>query len=163
MSENNLNQYDGGTGGNTGPAGNGGSGGPGGNGSGKDPKKQNIIMFAIAALISLLLVSSFVKLLTGDSEKEITYNEFITMLDEEKIESVIVGPDRVYVQPKAEKGNQSPLLYLYGVNPSVTYYTGKIEDDDTLTARLLEHGVEVKGQVADGSAASCFPMYSRFC
>lgn len=41
-------------------------------------------MFAIAALISLLLVSSFVKLLTGDSEKEITYNEFITMLDEEK-------------------------------------------------------------------------------
>lgn len=84
MSENNLNQYDGGTGGNTGPAGNGGSGGPGGNGSGKDPKKQNIIMFAIAALISLLLVSSFVKLLTGDSEKEITYNEFITMLDEEK-------------------------------------------------------------------------------
>ena len=153
MSENNLNQYDGGTGGNTGPAGNGGSGGPGGNGSGKDPKKQNIIMFAIAALISLLLVSSFVKLLTGDSEKEITYNEFITMLDEEKIESVIVGPDRVYVQPKAEKGNQSPLLYLYGVNPSVTYYTGKIEDDDTLTARLLEHGVEVKGQVADGSAA----------
>ncbi len=153
MSENNLNQYDGGTGGNTGPAGNGGSGGPGGNGSGKDPKKQNIIMFAIAALISLLLVSSFVKLLTGDSEKEITYNEFITMLDEKKIESVIVGPDRVYVQPKAEKGNQSPLLYLYGVNPSVTYYTGKIEDDDTLTARLLEHGVEVKGQVADGSAA----------
>lgn len=153
MSENNLNQYDGGTGGNKGPAGNGGSGGPGGNGSGKDPKKQNIIMFAIAALISLLLVSSFVKLLTGDSEKEITYNEFITMLDEEKIESVIVGPDRVYVQPKAEKGNQSPLLYLYGVNPSVTYYTGKIEDDDTLTARLLEHGVEVKGQVADGSAA----------
>ena len=48
MSENNLNQYDGGTGGNKGPAGNGGSGGPGGNGSGKDPKKQNIIMFAIA-------------------------------------------------------------------------------------------------------------------
>ena len=136
-----------------GPMAYGGSGGPGGNGSGKDPKKQNIIMFAIAALISLLLVSSFVKLLTGDSEKEITYNEFITMLDEEKIESVIVGPDRVYVQPKAEKGNQSPLLYLYGVNPSVTYYTGKIEDDDTLTARLLEHGVEVKGQVADGSAA----------
>lgn len=86
MSENNLNQYDGGLGGPGGPSnnnGNNGSGGPGG--PGKDPRKQNIIMFVIAALISLLLVSSFVKLLTGDSEQEISYNEFVQMLEEEKL------------------------------------------------------------------------------
>ncbi len=152
MSENNLNQYDGGLGGNGGSSGsnNNGSGGPGG--PGKDPRKQNIIMFVIAALISLLLVSSFVKLITGDSEKEITYNEFVQMLEEEKVDSVIIGSDRIYIEAKAEKTIQSPIMYLYGMNPVASYYTGKIEDDDTLTARLLKYDVEVKGQVADGTS-----------
>ena len=152
MSENNLNQYDGGYGGNGGSSGNNnnGSGGPGG--PGKDPRKQSIIMFVIAALLSLLLVSSFVKLLTGDSEQEITYNEFVQMLEEDKVDSVIIGSDRVYIQAKAEKTIQSPIMYLYGLNPVASYYTGKIEDDDTLTARLLEYDVEVKGQVADGTS-----------
>ncbi len=148
MSDNNLNQYDGGHGGNGGPSNNNnGNGGPGG--SGGDPRKQNIITFLIAALLSLLLVSFFVKMLTGDSEKEISYSEFIQMLEEEKIEAVVIGGDRIYIQPKADKENQSPIMYLYGMNPMVSYYTGKIEEDDTLTSRLLAHDVEVKGQVAD--------------
>ena len=154
MSENNLNKYDGGMGGNGNSSNNNGNNGNGGNGGpGKDPRKQNIVMFLIAALISLLLISSFMKLLTGGSEQEITYNEFITMLEEKKIEAVVVGTDRLYIQSQADQENTSPLLYLYGINPTTSYYTGKIEDDDTLTARLLEHGVEVKGQVADGTSA----------
>lgn len=150
MNENNLNQYDGGTGSGGGPSGNGNSGGSGGSG-GRDSKKQNIVMFVIAALLSLLLVSAFVKLITGDSEQEISYNEFIQMLEEKKIEAVVIGGDRIYIDPKVENSNPSPLLYMYGMKSMVTYYTGKIEDDDTLTARLLAADVEVKGQVADGT------------
>lgn len=154
MSENNLNQYDGGLGGGNGSAGGNGNGGAGGNGgSGKDPRKQSIIMFVVAALISLFLVSAFVKLITGDSQQEISYNEFITMLEEKKIEAVVIGTDRIYIQSKADREGTSPLLYLYGMSPTVSYYTGKIEEDDTLTARLLEYDVEVKGQVADGTSA----------
>ncbi len=151
MSDNNLNQYDGGHGSGGGPSNN--NGGNGSGGSGKDPRKQSIIMFVIAALLSLLLVSTFVKIITGDSEKEISYNEFIQMLEEEKVESVVIGTDRVYIHQKVDKEAQSPVLYLYGMNPTVSYYTGKIEDDDTLTSRLLEYDVEVKGQVADGTSA----------
>ncbi len=154
MSENNLNQYDGGLNGGNGSSGSGGNGGAGGNGgNGRDPRRQSIILFVIAALISLLLVSSFVKLITGDSQQEISYNEFITMLEDGKVEAVVIGTDRVYIQSKADQGDASPLLYLYGMRPTVSYYTGKIEDDDTLTARLLEYNVEVKGQVADGTSA----------
>ena len=151
MSENNLNQFDGGSG--NGNNGHGNNNGPGNNGGpGKDPRKQNVIMFVIAALISLLLVSSFVSLITGGSEKELTYNEFIGMVEEGKVESVVIGSDRIYIEPKTEQEIQSPLLYLYGMKPSVTYYTGRIESGDTLTARLLEHNVEVKGQVANGTS-----------
>ncbi len=155
MSENNLNQFDNGLGGNGASGGNNGGNGSGGNGgSGRDPRRQNIIMFVIAALLSLLLVSTFVKIITGDSEQEISYNEFIKMLESGKVQSVVIGTDRVYIQPEAERASQqSPILYLYGLNPSVSYYTGKIEDDDTLTNRLLQYNVEVKGQVADGTSA----------
>ncbi len=155
MSENNLNQYDNGSGGNGTPGGNNGGSGSGGNGGpGRDPRRQNIVMFVIAALLSLLLVSTFVKIITGDSEQEISYNEFIQMLEGGKVQSVVIGTDRVYIQPAAERvSQQSPILYLYGLNPSVSYYTGKIEDDDTLTNRLLQNNVEVKGQVADGTSA----------
>ncbi len=153
MSENNLNKYDGGFNGNGGSSNNNGNNGSGGSGGpGKDPRKQNLIMFIVAALLSLLLVSSFVKLITGDSKQEITYNEFVRMLEENKVDSVIIGSDRIYIEAKAEKTIQSPIMYLYGMNPVASYYTGKIEDDDTLTARLLEYNVEVKGQVADGTS-----------
>ena len=151
MSENNLNQYEGGQGNSSdrGNGGNNGKGGPGG--SGKDPRKQNIVIYIIAALLSLLLVSLFVNAMTGSSNQEITYNEFIQMLDEGKVDSVTISTDRIYIEQEKEKEKISPLMYIYGIKPSVTYYTGKIEEDDTLTARLLEHQVEVKGEVADGS------------
>ncbi len=151
MSDKNLNQFDSGQG-NGGHGNNGnGNGTGGGPGNGKDPKKQSIILFLIAALITLLLISSFMKMMSGETEKEISYNEFITMLEEGKVESVEIGSDRVLITPAAEKTEQSISLLLYGGVPSMTYYTGKIEEDDTLTQRLLKHGVPVKGQVADSS------------
>lgn len=154
MSENNLNQYESGSGGgNGGPGNNGGNNsGNGGGSNGKDPKKQSIILFLIASLITLLLMSSFMKMLTGETEKEIEYNEFIAMLEEGSIESVEIGSDRILITPVTEDKNQNMAMFIYGGMPSVTYFTGKIEEDDTLTARLLEHDVPVKGQVADQSS-----------
>lgn len=150
MNDQNLNQFDGGLGGGDNSSGDKGNGG----GPSKNPKKQNIILFVIAALISLLLVSAFMNFMTGSSEREISYNEFIQMLDEDKVASVTIDSDRIYIQPKVEQSQQNPLMNLYGMSSSVTFYTGKIEDNDTLTNRLLEHSdVEVKGKVADGSGA----------
>ena len=150
MNDQNLNQFDGGLGGGDNSSSDKGNGG----GPSKNPKKQNIILFVIAALISLLLVSAFMNFMTGSSEREISYNEFIQMLDENKVASVTIDSDRIYIQPKVEQSQQNPLMNLYGMNSSVTFYTGKIEDNDTLTNRLLEHSdVEVKGKVADGSGA----------
>lgn len=150
MNDQNLNQFDGGLGGGDNSSGDKGNGG----GPSKNPKKQNIILFVIAALISLLLVSAFMNFMTGSSEREISYNEFIQMLDEDKVASVTIDSDRIYIQPKVEQSQQNPLMNLYGMSSGVTFYTGKIEDNDTLTNRLLEHSdVEVKGKVADGSGA----------
>ena len=154
MSENNnLNQFDPGSGnGNNGSGGNNGNGNGNGSGNnGKDPKKQSMILFLIAALVTLLMMSSFMKMMSDETEKEISYNEFIQMLEDGKVESVEISSDRVNIKPKEEEKPQT-MLYLYGSPSTVTYYTGKIEDDDTLTQRLLQYNVPVKGEVADSSS-----------
>ena len=83
----NMNQYDNGGGpGAGGPGNNGNSGGPGGpngnrNGNGSDPRKQSLIMLVIAALVTLLCISMFMKMLTGATNQEITYNQFVKMVE----------------------------------------------------------------------------------
>ena len=152
MSENNLNQFDPGSGGNGGGAGNNG-GGNGTENSGRDPKKQSIILFVVAALITLFMVSSFMNMISGETEREISYNDFIQMLESDRIESVEIGSDRIMITPKAEESAQQGFSFYRYSAPTITYYTGIIEEDDTLTQRLLEHNVSVKGQVADRSSA----------
>ena len=153
--DDNLNSYDGGPGhgpnGSGGPGGNNNGGGPGGpNGSGNDPRKQSLIMLVIAALVTLLCISVFMKMLTGASNQEITYNAFIQMIESGQVESVTVESDRITIYPKGEK-SESPFMYVYGMG-TVTYYTGRMEDDDTLTKRLLEHNIAVNKQVSDSSS-----------
>lgn len=154
MSDQNLNQFDGGAGnGNNGSGNNdpGNNGKGSGSGDGRDPKKQSIMLFLAAALITLLMMSSFMKMMSGETQKEISYNEFITMLEEGKVESVDISSDRVKIKPKEEEKPKT-TFYMYGGASTVTYYTGKIEDNDTLTQRLLKHNVPVKGEVADSSS-----------
>lgn len=148
----NVNQYDNGGGpGSGGPGKGGGPGGTGGpGGSGSDPRKQSLIMLVVAALITLLCVSVFMKMLTGATNQEISYNEFVKMVEDGKVKSVQVGSDRITVYPKAEQ-KDSAFLYAYGMGAS-TYYTGKMEDDDKLAERLLKHNVEMKKEVSDSSS-----------
>lgn len=147
---NNVNPYD--NGGSGGPGnGGGGSNGPGGPNSpgGNDPRKQSLIMLVVAALITLLCISVFMKMLTGATNQEISYNEFIQMVEQGKVKSVSVGSDRITIYPKEEQRSNS-FLYPYsaGVN---TYYTGKMEDDEKLAERLLEKKIETKKEVSDSS------------
>ena len=152
---NNVNPYD-----NGGPAGSGGPGGPGNNGGGSngpggpngpgDPRKQSLIMLVVAALITLLCISVFMKMLTGATNQEISYNVFIQMLERGEVKSVSVGSDRITIYPTAEQ-KDVPFFYSYSVGVS-TYYTGKMEEDDKLAERLLAHNVEMKKEVSDSSS-----------
>lgn len=148
MDDNNLNQYDGGGYNNNGNrGGNNNSGGSGGgSGNGDSPKKQSIFLLLVAALITLLCMSYFMKVLTGGTNREISYNEFVKMIEEGKVESVQVDTDQITIYPKQEDESTN----MYGM-PVITYFTGKMEDDDTLAARLIEHDVKVNKEVPDGS------------
>ncbi len=143
MDNNQLNNYDNGSNRNQGGQGNGNNGG---NGNNQNPKKNNLLPMLIAALLSLLLISFFMQLISGATNQEITYNEFITMIEQGKVESVEIESSQIVIYPKVE--NAYAMFYT---RPTVTYYTGKIENDDTLAQRLLEAGIEVNGTVPDSS------------
>ena len=146
MDNNQINNYDNNSGRNPNGQGN-GNGNGGNNGNNQNPKKQNLLILLIAALISLLCISYFMKAITGATNREITYNEFVSMVEAGEIESVEIESSQIVIYPKVKETNN---LFYY-TQPVITYYTGKIEEDDTLTQRLLDAGVEVKGSVPDSS------------
>ena len=150
MDNNQFNNYDNNSNRNNGGPGNGDNGGNGSN-NGKDPKKQSIIIMITAAILSLLCITYFTRAVSGATTVEITYNKFIDMVNEGKVESVKIDANQIEITPVSEKVSDktsySPMLYPV----KVTYVTGKAEDDTTLTKRLLDAGVEVSGKVPDGS------------
>ena len=143
MDNNQFNQYNNNSGGN---GNNNGSSGGNGNGNGRDPKKQNLLILLIAALLSLLCISYFMKAFTGATDTEISYNQFISMIEEGQVEKVKIESNQIMIYPKSKQ-----TVSLFYMQPAITYHTGKIEDDDTLTQRLLDANVEVSGSVPDGS------------
>ena len=120
---------------------------------GQPPKKQNLMVFLIATLISLVMMSYFMKSLDGGTSKEIPYNEFVTMLEAGEIESVYIGSDRIVIYPikKEESKPQNLTMMMMQMQNEFTYYTGRAESNDTLTERLLEAGVEIEPEIPESS------------
>ncbi len=226
MSEKDINRYDGG--GSGGGSGNGGGSRNGRSGNdGPQAPKQSFVLLFVAVLVTLVCASFFMRVFSGDTSQEISYTEFVNMVDEGDVKSVTIESDRIVIYPKTEQdkkkeqenaadssqesgdakssqatdatgadsssgketmeettpasgisdgasvaetttpgttggyGASSASNYdasnywMFGMaqaQNTITYYTGKVEDDDTLTARLLEKGVDVSGDVPDSSS-----------
>ena len=129
--------------------------GQGGPGNSNAPRKQNLLFLLIASLITLLCMSYFMKSFDDATTDEIPYNEFVAMLEAGEVESVYINSDRIQIYPVKEENKQNEnnpfSLMGYMTSSSVTYYTGRAESDDALSARLLEAGVEINPEIPDNS------------
>ena len=129
-----------------------GNGNGSGNGNGTPPKKQSLLFLLIATLVTMLCMSYFMKSFDEATTRELPYNEFVHMLEDNKVESVYITSDRVEFVPKTEKKETTTnSLFTMMAKPAVTYYTGRAESDDALSARLLEYDVEIKSEIPDSS------------
>ena len=113
-----------------------------------DPRGPRIAPMLIAVLVILLIVSYFSKALTTATNKEITYNEFVEMLENGEIDSVYVTDDQITITPKAENADNGNYMR----SQVITYRTGLLEDKDALAERLLAAGVEVSKEIPDNSS-----------
>ncbi len=112
-----------------------------------NPKAPKIAPMLIAALVVLLIVSYFTRALTSATNKEITYNEFIEMLDAGKVQSVYIDNDKIIITPTEEI-----VTNPYMSRMTITYVTGHVESVAQLSERLLASGVEIKGEIPDNSS-----------
>ena len=121
-------------------------------GDNNSPRRQNIILLLVAALVTMICMTYFLKAFSDDTNREITYSEFLQMVDDGKVDSIVIESDRIDIYPvDSKKENQSPSYYYFTGNNTVTYYTGKAEEDTDLTKRMLEAGVDVSSEVPDNS------------
>ena len=103
---------------------------------------------AIAAVVTLLSMSFFMKMLNGATNQEISYPDFQKLVTEGKAERVTWDDEQIYI--RLEGDSQEGLLPAV---PQMTYYTGKAQSDDALEAFLQENGVEDYGkEIPDNSS-----------
>lgn len=92
-----------------GPQNNGGNGNNNGNGGNdqKGPqKRQSFMLLLVAALITLLSMSFLMNSVSNSSSKEITYDEFLQMVEDGKVDSVLIKSDKLVITPKQDKAQE---------------------------------------------------------
>ncbi len=109
--------------------------------------KQGWIVIVVTTLITSFLVLGMLQFSQSVTTKEISYTEFLEMVENGEVESVVVQSSQLAITPKDQEGKNDILSSI-----GVTYYTGLLEDD-TLLSRLEEAGVEVSGEIPDTAGA----------
>lgn len=117
------------------------------NNNDKKNNKQGWGLVIATTLITAFLVLGMMQFSTSISTKEISYTEFLTMVDKGEVEEVIIESEQFAIKPKAKEDENSLLS-----NIDVTYYTGIVEDE-TLVKRLEEAGVDVRAEIPDTAGA----------
>ena len=115
------------------------------NGNNENEKKQPPVWLIClgVALVLYLLFSYMTSKLTQASYQEISYAEFLEMVEKGEVKEVLIqyDSDRMLISPKEQKEGTIP----------VTYYTGIIENDDNLVPLLNQYDVAYTAEVVDKS------------
>ena len=112
----------------------------------------------LVLLITLVVGFSVMSLYDKAKEavtEEISYDEFLTMVDEGKVEEVMIGSDKLVITPKEKVSVQEffySIMNMQQPELTKTYYTGVVEDD-TLSARLYASGVRYYSEIPDTASA----------
>ena len=108
----------------------------------KSPQNKRIFFAClIVTLIMVIFFSYFTKNMSKGEVQEITYDNFLSMLDNDNVSEVLIKSDRLVIKPK----NRSSA---YGYEQ--TFYTGAVYDPE-LVNRLSEKGVKFSEEIVDSS------------
>ena len=135
--------------------------------------RQGWGVILITTLLVTFMVMGFYSLMQGNGPEEISYDKFLDMVDNGKVEVVNLNNGRIYItltdearaeeaQKKAEEqqqtGGLSSFMSQFQSQTSTEddedrerapdYYTGYV-NDEALVQRLDEAGVEFRGEVSD--------------
>ncbi|MCI9389932.1 MAG: ATP-dependent zinc metalloprotease FtsH [Lachnospiraceae bacterium] len=87
--------------------------------------RQSILVFLLCLMVTLVGVSLFTNMFKGDTE-EVTYSEFLAMLEDDEVKEVVIQSGTITITPKKQ-----PDKYR-----EIKYYTHALESGDALVERL---------------------------
>ena len=143
--------------GNNGAGGNGNNGGnrPGGNGGRNNRGGQGIMAFILLTLVALFVYALISNSISHASTQEKSYSDFIKQLDKGNVKSVEF--DSYEIDYKlVDDGHK---------NYDITYYTGRVADDElvpTLKKAKTSEGksIEIKAAIPDNTSTWIFNILS---
>ena len=142
------------------------------NNKNRDPNhnRQGWGIILITTLLVTFMVMGLYSMMRGSGPEEISYDKFLTLIDDKKVQEVSLNSDRIYItltdEARQEELEENGQIANTGniwsqmqeqiqtgsgdeeAERDPDYYTGYV-NDYTLVERLDEAGVEFKSQPAD--------------
>ena len=104
-------------------------------------KRQSMILYVIIAIAAIVALNSVVyPSIERATVKDVSYSEFIDMVDSDKVNEVSLDT------------NSGKITFTTKDDASVTYRANEWPNDDSLSERLNKHGVTYSAEIADQSS-----------
>ncbi len=104
--------------------------------------KQGLSFIILVTLVTSVMVMALFQFQGMGDDNEISYDEFLEMVDDKKVEEVVIHSTRIVITEKKEKGQKI----------AKEYYTGVVRDE-SLPERLDKAGVKFSQQIPDTTSA----------
>ena len=114
-----------------------------------DKNGQMLLMLFVVTLVALFIMSLVTRLETSSMSKEISYTEFLNMINEDKVAAVEFASQQINITPKTEKGSIS----------LTTYYTGYVNDSELLPL-LKEKDIDIRATIPDNTSTWVYNILS---
>ena len=114
-----------------------------------DKNGQMLLMLIVVTVVALFIMSLVTRLETSSMSKEISYTEFLNMINEDKVAAVEFASQQINITPKTEKGSIS----------LTTYYTGYVNDSELLPL-LKEKDIDIRATIPDNTSTWVYNILS---
>ena len=133
----------------------------------RSPLKNPLLIFLVISVIATVILNMVMLSLQTPKKREISYSEFLTMLDANKVDEVILQSEQIVIYEKYDESQPittpktTEFMKMMGIdtdavieqakeNSRNVYYTGYIPDD-RLLADLDSHGVKYSTPIQHNS------------
>ena len=100
--------------------------------------RQSLLAFLISLMVVMVMVSTFSNMMS-DHSSEISYDEFLDMVENDVVESVTIESDQLAIEPKNQPASYGKTIY----------YTSAIQSGDALVELLEPKGIKLKKETPD--------------
>ena len=133
-----------------------------------DPKKKKqgwgVVM--MTTILTFFVIMGLYSMMQDKNPEKISYDKFITLVEEKKVEKVLIDPNKLYITLKdSEKKEKDPTAEFFKEfsgedekEKAPDYYTGAVRDEK-LVERLDAAGVKFEQEPPDTMSAMIFEIF----